>query len=131
MSVIAGSEVITAADGTKTLITYVIEGNERYKISQNFKEINVLERVDPVVDARKKWAKYGAEANSPPGPGYDTTNPGENVTFILSKNWRELTEIEEANRLKKNPKVYISCRACSQNHYTFKCPTLNKNASQN
>ena len=104
------------------------------------------------VAERQKWAKFGQEKGSKPGPDRATTTVGENVTLKLSVghkvripppflsrkkktylyinhiNRKKVQEVEQSpeegakTRLKAAGAGTVSCRLCKGEHYTAKCP---------
>ncbi|CCE65184.1 hypothetical protein TPHA_0K00500 [Tetrapisispora phaffii CBS 4417] len=114
-------EVTKNSDGTKTVISYRTENGQKFKVTQKIREVKVTEQVPKVVADRKKWAKYGEEKNSPPGPNQATTQLGEEVYLRLSRNWKLLEE-EELEKSKTKSEGGITCRTCGNAHYTMSCP---------
>lgn len=119
--------VKTNADGTKTIISYRIkEDGKKVKITQKVKEVIVKESVNKEVAKRKKWAKFGAEKNSAPGPDFRTTQVGEPVYLRLGTAWKALEKEEEeksaTEAAKTSTSTRIKCRTCGGAHYTAKCP---------
>lgn len=117
----------TNADGTKTIISYRIkEDGKKVKITQKVKEVIVKESVNKEVAKRKKWAKFGAEKNSAPGPDFRTTQVGEPVYLRLGTAWKALEKEEEeksaTEAAKTSTSTRIKCRTCGGAHYTAKCP---------
>lgn len=95
-------------------------------MTQKVKEIKITERVHPEVAKRKKWAKFGAEKNSKPGPDFRTTQLGEPVNLRLGVEWKQI-EKEEADKKKEALQQNVSgkgltCRVCGGAHFTSKCP---------
>lgn len=119
--------VKTNPDGTKTITSYRINAEgKKVKITQKVKEIVVKETVNKEVAKRKKWAKFGAEKNSAPGPDFRTTQVGEPVYLRLGTSWKALEKEEEEKSqqeaAKTNTSSHIRCRTCGGAHYTAKCP---------
>ncbi|AET39151.1 translation initiation factor eIF3 core subunit g Ecym_4071 [Eremothecium cymbalariae DBVPG len=118
--------VIDNADGSKTIISFKIEGGKKLKVTQRVKEIKITEKVNKSIAARRKWAKYGAEANSPPGPNLSTTKLGEELHLKLAPSLKELKaqEAKEKEKVKQEgEKSLYMCRTCGMpGHFTSKCP---------
>ncbi|SCU88906.1 LAMI_0D11738g1_1 [Lachancea mirantina] len=123
MTDIPGPQIIDNNDGTKTIISFKVENGKKYRVTQKVKEIKVTEKVNKSVAQRKQWKKFGAEANSAPGPDYSTTHLGEEVLLRLGTSWKKIEEEEErkAKEAKGGEKL-ITCRTCGGNHYTMHCP---------
>lgn len=114
-------------DGTKTIITYRINGEgKKVKVTQKVKEVIVKEIVNKDVARRKKWTKFGAERGAAPGPDLRTTQVGEEVELRLGTSWRAIErEIEEKKAeeaVKSTGQKTIKCRTCGGAHFTSKCP---------
>lgn len=120
-------EVIKNADGTKTVISYRYnDRNQKVKITQKIKDVIIKEHVHPLVAERKKWVKFGEEKGNPAGPDISTTQLGEPVKLLLSTTWRQ-DEKEEEQKEKEvqagsGETSRITCRLCSGDHFTAKCP---------
>lgn len=114
-------EVIENPDGTKTIITYRIDEGVRYKVTQKVREVKVIEKVLKSVAERKKWHKYGAEKDSPPGPNGSTTQLGEEVELILMNKVIRSQE-QQAPAAAAPSGNTITCRLCGNAHYTMHCP---------
>ncbi|KAJ1643136.1 translation initiation factor eIF3 subunit g [Coemansia asiatica] len=120
-------EVIANDDGTKTVIEYRLnEDGKKVKSTRRVQERVVQERVNHAVAERKKWAKFGAEENSAPGPNLATTKIGEIVWLKLSQFAAQQKQQEQdAMAQEKKDAVkssQIRCRRCRGLHYTVKCP---------
>lgn len=120
---VPATQVLENPDGTKTIISYRIENGKKLKVTQKVREIKVTEKVNKSVASRKHWKKFGAEANSAPGPDYSTTQLGEELVLRLGTSWKKIEEEEEkkAKEAKGGEKL-ITCRSCGGNHYTMHCP---------
>lgn len=116
--------VINNPDGSKTITSFKIEGGKKLKITQRVKEIVITEKVNKSIAERKKWAKYGAEKDSGPGPNLSTTKLGEELYLRLAPSWKEVNEQEEKQKGKQqNEKNGFMCRACGiSGHFTSMCP---------
>lgn len=120
-------EVTTNPDGTKTVVSYGLNNkNQKVKITQKIKEVKVQERVHPSIALRRKWAKYGKEKDTPPGPDTRTTQLGEKVELKLGTSWKELEKKEEEQKAEEKSKLVsgdrLKCRICQGSHFTSKCP---------
>lgn len=124
----------TNEDGTKTIITYRLnDEGKKVKVTQKVREIVVKETVNKEVAKRKKWAKFGEEKNSAPGPDYRTTQVGESVTLRLGTSWKAIEREEEEKRAEEaklgtNARK-ITCRYCQGAHFSAKCPFKDSLAS--
>ncbi|KAI9480175.1 translation initiation factor eIF3 subunit g [Coemansia sp. RSA 989] len=119
-------EIIANSDGTKTVIEYRInEDGKKVKLTRRLKEKVVQEHVNRAVAERKKWAKFGAEKNSAPGPNISTTMLGEVVMLKLSQYAAKQKQQKEAQQQEKAASAknkHIQCRICRGLHFTAKCP---------
>lgn len=126
------THVVENSDGTKTVIEYRInEQDQKVKLIRRIQEKVVKEHVNRAVAERKKWKKFGQEANSPPGPQLSTTTVSEVVELLLSqyaaqqrqqekeKEEREKEQSESGVTVKSST---ILCRVCRGDHFTAKCP---------
>ncbi|KAJ2450219.1 translation initiation factor eIF3 subunit g [Coemansia sp. RSA 2336] len=119
-------EVIANSDGTKTVIEYRInEDGKKVKLTRRLKEKVVQEHVNRAVAERKKWAKFGAEKNSAPGPNISTTMLDGVILLKLSQYAAKQKQQEEAQQQEKAASAknkHIQCRICRGLHFTAKCP---------
>ncbi|KAJ1722663.1 translation initiation factor eIF3 subunit g [Coemansia erecta] len=121
------TEVIANDDGTKTIIEYRMnDDGKKVKVTRRVQERVVQERVNHAVAERKKWSKFGQEANSGPGPNIATTKIGEIVWLKLSQ-YAAQQKQQEQDALEQEKKAavkssQIRCRICQGLHYTVKCP---------
>lgn len=107
-------------DGIKKIISY--ERTEEGKILKRTQIFRIETRKEEVNDrilARRKWSKFGAAKNSPPGPDPATTSVGEDVYLVL-KSKAEVVP-DQAESSVKAPKSVV-CRRCKGDHWTSKCP---------
>ncbi|KAJ5974300.1 hypothetical protein N7481_011510 [Penicillium waksmanii] len=128
-SALPAQQVITNKDGTKTVISYRFnDDNKKVKVTRRIKTTVVRENVNPQVAERRSWPKFGNEKGNPTGPSFDTTSVGENIVFRPSTNWKaQAKEAEKEGGEKgsiqdqlKDKKV--KCRICSGEHFTARCP---------
>ncbi|AMD21649.1 HFL207Wp [Eremothecium sinecaudum] len=126
MSEIPEPRVIENPDGSKLIISFKIEGGKKLKITQKVKEITITEKVNKSIAERRKWAKFGAESNSPPGPNLSTTKLGEELYLRLAPSWKEVKTQDEKEKEKEKQdgeKSFYVCRTCGiPGHFTAKCP---------
>ncbi|KAJ5907482.1 Translation initiation factor 3 subunit G [Penicillium taxi] len=127
-SALPPQEVITNKDGTKTVISYRFnDDNKKVKVTRRIKTSVVREHVNPQMAERRSWAKFGLEKGHPPGPTFDTTSIGENIVFRPSTNWKvqakEAEKEGEKGGIKDQLKdKKVKCRICSGEHFTARCP---------
>ncbi|ODV97169.1 hypothetical protein PACTADRAFT_55506 [Pachysolen tannophilus NRRL Y-2460] len=120
-------EVIENKDGTKTIISYRLnDAGKKVKVTQKIKEIKITEKVHPDVARRKKWAKFGAEEGTAPGPDFRTTQVGEPVYLRLGTQWKVIEKEAEEKQKEESKKASVGqgirCRLCGGSHFTSKCP---------
>ncbi|KAJ1835228.1 translation initiation factor eIF3 subunit g [Coemansia sp. RSA 2706] len=118
-------EIITNDDGTRTIIEYRLnEDGKKVKLTRRIRDRVVQEHVNRAVAERKKWAKFGAERNSAPGPNVSTTTLAEVVWLKLSQyaaqQQKQEEEMQDTPVVAKN--THILCRICRGTHFTAKCP---------
>jgi translation initiation factor 3 subunit G len=128
-SALPPQQVITNKDGTKTVISYRFnDDNKKVKVTRRIKTSVVREHVNPQVAERRSWPKFGLEKGHPPGPTFDTTSVGENIVFRPSINWKaQAKEAEKDGGEKGSMKDQlkdkkVKCRICSGEHFTARCP---------
>ncbi|KAJ5614184.1 hypothetical protein N7528_007838 [Penicillium herquei] len=127
-SALPAQQVITNKDGTKTVISYRFnDENKKVKVTRRIKTTVVREHVNPQVAERRSWAKFGLEKGNPAGPSFDTTSVGENIVFRPSTNWKEKAKEAEKEGEKGSVKDQlkdkkVKCRICSGEHFTARCP---------
>ncbi|KAJ2388427.1 translation initiation factor eIF3 subunit g [Coemansia sp. RSA 2559] len=121
-------QVINNEDGTKTVIEYRTNGDgKKVRLTRRIREKVVQEHVNRAVAERKKWAKFGDEEKSGPGPNISSTTLAEQVTLKLSQYaaQQKQNEEEEEQQQKQNmpaKPTRILCRTCRGDHFTAKCP---------
>ncbi|KAJ5281692.1 Translation initiation factor 3 subunit G [Penicillium angulare] len=128
-SALPAQQVIANKDGTKTVISYRFnDDNKKVKVTRRIKSTVVREHVNPQVAERRSWVKFGLEKGHPPGPTFDTTSVGENIVFRPSINWKaQAKEAEKEGGEKGSMKDQlkdkkVKCRICSGEHFTARCP---------
>lgn len=128
-SALPAQQVITNKDGTKTVISYRFnDEDKKVKVTRRIKTNVLREHVNPQVAERRSWAKFGLEKGHPPGPSFDTTSVGENIVFRPSINWKaQAKEAEKEGGEKGSMKDQlkdkkVKCRICSGEHFTARCP---------
>ncbi|KAJ6032206.1 hypothetical protein N7540_002938 [Penicillium herquei] len=127
-SALPAQQVITNKDGTKTVISYRFnDENKKVKVTRRIKTTVVREHVNPQVAERRSWAKFGLEKGNPAGPSFDTTSVGENIVFRPSTNWKVQAKEAEKEGEKGSVKDQlkdkkVKCRICSGEHFTARCP---------
>ncbi|KAJ5569787.1 uncharacterized protein N7459_009217 [Penicillium hispanicum] len=128
-SALPAQQVITNKDGTKTVISYRFnDENKKVKVTRRIKTTVVREHVNPQVAERRSWAKFGLEKGHAAGPSFDTTSVGENIVFRPSTNWKvQAKEAEKDGGEKGSMKDQlrdkkVKCRICSGEHFTARCP---------
>ncbi|KAJ2516826.1 translation initiation factor eIF3 subunit g [Coemansia sp. RSA 2049] len=127
-------QVINNEDGTKTVIEYRTNGDgKKVKLTRRIRVKVVQEHVNRAVAERKKWAKFGAEEGSAPGPNISSTTLTEQVTLKLSQYaaQQKQSELEEQQSQQEQQgqqqaaagrPTRILCRTCRGDHFTAKCP---------
>ncbi|KAJ5915203.1 hypothetical protein N7454_011098 [Penicillium verhagenii] len=117
-SALPAQEVITNKDGTKTVISYRFnDDNKKVKVTRRIKTTTVREHVNPQVAERRSWPKFGLEKGHPP-----------NMVFRPSINWKaQAKEAEKDGGEKGSMKDQlkdkkVKCRICSGEHFTARCP---------
>jgi len=118
-------EETVGPDGIITVVEYTTnEDGKKVKITRRIKRTVVKNNVNPVVAARKNWAKFGADRGKPHGPDRATTTVGENVGLKLVPGGQKLEpEPDQESEIKKQlDGKKIMCRLCKGAHFTSKCP---------
>ncbi|KAF8960426.1 translation initiation factor 3, RNA-binding subunit [Flammula alnicola] len=122
------NEEFVDENGIRTTIEYAInEDGKKVKITRRIKRTLEKSVVDHAVAERQKWAKFGQEKGSKPGPDRATTTVGENVSLKLSAGNKQ-SEAEQApeesmkSRVKAAGAGKVACRLCKGDHFTAKCP---------
>jgi len=122
------NEEFVDEDGIRTTIEYTLnDEGKKVKITRRIKRTLQKSVVAHAVAERQKWAKFGQEKGSKPGPDRATTTVGENVTLKLSVG-NKVPEAEQSpedgtkNRIKLPGAGNVACRLCKGKHYTAKCP---------
>ncbi|KIM38380.1 hypothetical protein M413DRAFT_30212 [Hebeloma cylindrosporum] len=112
------NEEFVDENGIRTTIEYTLNEDGK-KVKKSVVDIAVAER--------QKWAKFGQEKGSKPGPDRATTTVGENVTLKLTAGNKQ-SEAEQVpeetmkSRVKAAGAGKVSCRLCKGDHFTAKCP---------
>ncbi|KAG5463822.1 MAG: eukaryotic translation initiation factor 3 subunit G-domain-containing protein, partial [Olpidium bornovanus] len=72
----------------------------------------------------QKWAKFGAEKNSKPGPDTRTTTVGEQVFLRPTSKLQAEPEPSQEDKVKAALAASkgIQCRRCNGDHFTARCP---------
>ncbi|KAG8980539.1 translation initiation factor eIF3 subunit g, partial [Tulasnella sp. 427] len=112
-------------DGVRTIVEYTTnEEGKKVKITRKIRRTLTKSTVDPIVAARKNWAKFGADRGKPTGPDRATTTVGENVGLkIIAGGLKTEPEADQDNDIKKQlENKKIMCRLCKGAHFTSKCP---------
>ncbi|OEJ80249.1 Eukaryotic translation initiation factor 3 subunit G [Hanseniaspora osmophila] len=117
-------EIIKNDDGTKTIISYKLEKGVKYKITQKVKEVKIIEKTNPAIEERKKWAKYGVAVSDTK----DLLTVGDDVPFFLGVNWKEMQEQYENKKNKKTVKSFV-CSNCGGAHLSAQCPFPKKSSA--
>ncbi|RPB26057.1 eukaryotic translation initiation factor 3 [Terfezia boudieri ATCC MYA-4762] len=124
-SALPGQQIISNADGTKTVITYRLEDGKKIKTTRKIRTTVVKEHVNPRVAERREWAKFGKEQGNVRGPDISTTTIGENMLFKPSMNWKanQKEEVQSGTDMKTQLKdKKVACRICKSDHFTARCP---------
>jgi translation initiation factor 3 subunit G len=123
------NEEFVDENGIRTTIEYIWneDGKKVIKITRRIKRTLHKSVVDHAVAERQKWAKFGLEKGSKPGPDRATTTVGENVSLKLTAGNKQ-SEAEQApeetmkSRVKAAGAGKVACRLCKGDHFTAKCP---------
>lgn len=115
-------KVYTDDKGLKVCIEYKKnDAGKMVKVTRKIKMVLKKEQVNKAVAERKKWAKFGEERNSGPGPNLQTTSVGEQIFLKLNAN-QNFQEDEDAKQKDQLKGKKILCRICKGDHFTTKCP---------
>ncbi|CAL8103880.1 unnamed protein product [Calicophoron daubneyi] len=111
--------------GIKTVIQHYF--NEDGDLIKETKQYLTEKRlVASHIAERKKWKKYGAAQNDPPGGNSANTYPADNVTMQIVQTRQpeqEQEKQEEEENLKVKSRLQPSlCRYCKGSHFSHKCP---------
>jgi translation initiation factor 3 subunit G len=72
-------------NGIRTTVEYIVnDEGKKVKITRKIKRTLQKSVVEHQVAERQKWAKFGQEKGSQPGPDRATTTVGENVYLHLT-----------------------------------------------
>lgn len=114
----------TDENGVQTFVEFRTENGKRIKSVRKIKKVLVTEHVNKTVAARKKWAKFGLEKGSKPGPDTRTTTVGEQVFLQPTPKLQSEPEVSETDKMKQALAASkgIQCRRCKGDHFTSKCP---------
>lgn len=125
-SALPQQQIISNADGTKTIITYRLnDDGKKIKTTRKIRTTIVKEHVNPRVAERRDWAKFGKEKGNARGPDISTTTIGENMLFKPSMNWKanQKEEVPSGSDIKAQLKdKKVACRICKGDHFTARCP---------
>jgi len=116
----------------RTTVEYAInDEGKKLKITRRIRRVLQKSIVEHAVAERQKWAKFGKEKGSKPGPDRATTTVGEEVTLKLSagNKSQEPESGPEDNvkaRLAKAGAGKVVCRVCKGDHFTARCPYKDK-----
>ncbi|KAK9460493.1 eukaryotic translation initiation factor 3 subunit G-domain-containing protein [Lipomyces oligophaga] len=115
-------------DGTKTVISFRVnpETGKKVKVTQKIKTTIVKEHVNADVAERKRWAKFGLERNSAPGPDTKTTTVAENIPLKLVVSWKESKDDEDLKPKEAPKSKGLKCRTCGGDHFTARCPYMDR-----
>ncbi|KAF7242285.1 hypothetical protein EG68_10748 [Paragonimus skrjabini miyazakii] len=110
--------------GTKTVVQHYF--NEDGDLIKETKEYRTEKRiVSSAIAKRKKWAKFGAAKNDPPGGNSANTYPAEiiHLQIVQARQPEQEQERPEEDALKSKSRIQASlCRYCKGNHFSHKCP---------
>ncbi|KAJ5149921.1 hypothetical protein N7448_001499 [Penicillium atrosanguineum] len=119
-SALPAQQVITNKDGTKTVISYRFnDDNKKVKVTRRIKTSVVREHVNPQVAERRSWPKFGLEKGHPP-PVLRSTPPPINWKAQAKEAEKDGGEKGSMKDQLKDKKV--KCRICSGEHFTARCP---------
>jgi len=112
-----------APDGSiiKTVVEYKTnEKGQKVKIVKKVRVFKANVKINKRVEDRKRWRKFGDCSSLPPGP-----EPG--VTSITDETFIEQKGKEDQKKdLSTGQPISVTCRKCSGDHWTVKCPYKDK-----
>ncbi|GAA5953668.1 hypothetical protein JCM21900_001698 [Sporobolomyces salmonicolor] len=116
----------TDKDGVTTIVEYRLnDEGKKVKVTRKIKRTLVKTAVNHVVAERMGWAKFGQEKGAAPGPHSATTTVGENVRLRIQAGGIKKDEPAEdpmANMRAQLADKKVTCRYCSGDHFTARCP---------
>ncbi|GAA5867374.1 hypothetical protein JCM5296_005460 [Sporobolomyces johnsonii] len=116
----------TDKDGITTIVEYRLnDEGKKVKVTRKIKRTLVKTAVNHVVAERMGWAKFGQEKGAAPGPHSATTTVGENVRLRIQAGGIKKDEPAEdpmANMRAQLADKKVTCRYCSGDHFTARCP---------
>ncbi|KAJ6172684.1 hypothetical protein N7470_001751 [Penicillium chermesinum] len=113
-SALPAQQVIENKDGTKTVISYRFnDDNKKVKVSRRIKTTVQREHVNPQMAERRSWPKFGLEKGHPPAqPSIPPLSAQE-----AEKEGGEKGSMKDQLKDKK-----VKCRICNGEHFTARCP---------
>ena len=123
-SITFNEEQIKIVDDKKYVTKYTKDNDGL--IAKNTKiyklESHTLKMPSNVIE-RKNWTKFGVSKGLPNGPDTASTNIVADEVFFEFTNNKQITDDKEApNSLFSSTKNVVTCKHCSGNHWSIKCP---------